>query len=293
MSQLIARNPGLARRESGEKSPGLLKNILLYILLVLVALFSIGPFLWILSTSLKPLEDNLYSYPPQLLPSRLSLDSYFKVFEFITWGNIMNSAIIAVVGTFLNVAFCAMAGYPLARYDFPGKKIIMGALLMTLMLPLYTTLVVNFITIKSLNLQNTLAGVILPTAVTVFGIFLLRQGYLVVPKELEDAGRVDGAGEWRIWWQLMLPLVGPSLATLGVFSFVENWNNFLWPLIVLTEPDKFPLTLALQTMANNAFTSNARSVAAGTILTMLPILVIFLGAQRFFISGVTTGSVKG
>lgn len=291
MSQLVA-NSGLKTSRKSKSGP-VIKSTLLYILMVLVALFSIGPFLWILSTSLKPLEDNLYSYPPQLLPSQLSFDSYVKVFDFITWGNVLNSTIIAVGGTIFNVVFCAMAAYPLARYEFPGKKIIMGALLMVLMLPLYTSLVVNFITIKNLGLQNSLLAVILPTAVTVFGIFLLRQGYLVVPKELEDAGRVDGASEWRIWWQLMLPLIGPSLATLAVFSFVENWNNFLWPLIVLTDPEKFPLTLALQTMANNAFTSNARSVAAGTILSMLPILVIFLGAQRFFISGVTTGSVKG
>jgi putative chitobiose transport system permease protein len=227
------------------------------------------------------------------LPSRIDIDSYIKVFDFITWGNVFNSAIIGVSGTLINLLFCSLAAYPLARYEFPGKRIIMALLLTVLLLPLYTTLVVNFITIKNLGLQNSLPGVILPTAVTVFGIFLLRQGYLVVPKELEDAGRVDGASEWRIWWQLMLPLIGPSLATLAVFSFVENWNNFLWPLIVLSDPDKYPLTVALSTMANNAFTSNARSVAAGTILTMLPILVIFLGAQRFFISGVTTGSVKG
>ncbi len=291
MSQItLNQNVSLSKAKPARN---ILKKSLLYFLLVLVAVFSVGPFLWILSTSLKPLEDNLYSYPPQLLPSRLSFDSYVKVFDFITWGNVMNSFIIAIGGTFLNLFFCALAAYPFARYEFPGKKIIMGALLMVLMLPLYTSLVVNFITIKGLNLQNNLLGVILPTCVTVFGIFLLRQGYLVVPKELEDAGRVDGANEWRIWWQLMLPLIGPSLATLGVFSFVENWNNFLWPLIVLTEPDKYPLTVALQTMSNNAFTSNARSVAAGTILSMLPILVIFLGAQRFFISGVTAGSVKG
>ncbi len=286
-------NPTLSRPRFKLESGRVFKNSLLYLLLGLVTLFSIGPFLWILSTSLKPLEDNLYKYPPELFPSRLSLDSFVKVFDFITWGNVLNSTLIAVGGTVLNLLFCSMAAYPLARYNFPGKRTVMGVLLMVLMLPLYTSLVVNFITIKALNLQNSLPGVILPTAITVFGIFLLRQGYLVVPKELEDAGRVDGASEWRIWWQLMLPLIGPSLATLGVFTFVENWNNFLWPLIVLTDPDKFPLTLALQTMANNAFTSNARSVAAGTILTMLPILVIFLAAQRFFISGVTSGGVKG
>jgi putative chitobiose transport system permease protein len=292
MSQVIA-NATPNRAKLGPRTRQGLKNTGLYILMVLVAIFSIGPFLWVLSTSLKPPSDNLYSYPPQLLPSQINFDSYFKVFEFISWGNIWNSVIIAVVATVTNLLFCSMAAYPLARYEFPGKRIIMGALLMVLMLPLYTSLVVNFLTIRALNLQDTLAAVILPSAVTVFGIFLLRQGYLVVPKELEDAGRVDGANEWRIWWQIVLPLVGPSLTTLGVFTFVENWNNFLWPLIVLTDPNKFPLTLALQTMANNAFTSNARSVAAGTVLTILPILAIFLVAQRFFISGITSGSVKG
>jgi putative chitobiose transport system permease protein len=291
MSQLTANRvlvqaPARPRRR-------ILRNSLLYLALVLIAIFSVGPFLWILSTSLKPPEDNLYSYPPSLLPSSLSFDSYVKVFDFISWNNIWSSFIIAIVGTVINLVFSALAAYPLARYDFPGKRIVMGLLLMVLMLPLYTSLVVNFLTIKAMGLQNNLLGVILPTALTVFGIFLLRQGYLTIPKELEDAGRADGASEWRIWWQLMLPLIGPSLATLAVFSFVENWNNFLWPLIVLTDPDKFPLTLALQTMANNAFTSNARSVAAGTVISLLPILVIFLGAQRFFIQGVAAGSVKG
>lgn len=271
----------------------LLKNSLLYFLMVLVALFSIGPFLWMFSTSLKSSGENLYTYPPKLLPEQITFDNYVKVFDFISWNNVWNSLIISGGAMLTNIIFCAMAAYPLARYNFRGKNIVMGALLMVLMLPLYTSVVVNFITIKNMGLQNNLLGVILPTAVTVIGIFVMRQGYIVLPKELEDAGRVDGAGEARIWWQIMLPLVGPSLATVGVLSFVENWNNFLWPLVVLTEPDKFPLTIALQVMSNNAFTSNARSVAAGTILSMLPILVIFLSAQRFFISGVTSGSVKG
>jgi putative chitobiose transport system permease protein len=292
MSQLTA-NRVLVQTQARPRGRRILRNSLLYLALVLIAIFSVGPFLWILSTSLKPPEDNLYSYPPSLLPSSLSFDSYVKVFDFISWNNIWSSFIIAIVGTVINLAFSALAAYPLARFDFPGKRIVMGLLLMVLMLPLYTSLVVNFLTIKAMGLQNNLLGVILPTALTVFGIFLLRQGYLTIPKELEDAGRADGASEWRIWWQLMLPLIGPSLATLAVFSFVENWNNFLWPLIVLTDPDKFPLTLALQTMANNAFTSNARSVAAGTVISLLPILVIFLAAQRFFIQGVAAGSVKG
>jgi putative chitobiose transport system permease protein len=292
MSQLTA-NRVLVQTQTRPRRRLILRNSLLYLALVLIGIFSVGPFLWILSTSLKPPGDNLYSYPPSLLPSSLSFDSYVKVFDFISWNNIWSSFIIAIAGTVINLVFAALAAYPLARYDFPGKRIVMGLLLMVLMLPLYTSLVVNFLTIKAMGLQNNLLGVILPTALTVFGIFLLRQGYLTIPKELEDAGRADGAGEWRIWWQLMLPLIGPSLATLAVFSFVENWNNFLWPLIVLTDPDKFPLTLALQTMANNAFTSNARSVAAGTVISLLPILVIFLAAQRFFIQGVAAGSVKG
>lgn len=286
------------RERRREKTPNLrvsrlLKNAGLYTLMVIAAIFSIGPLLWMLSTSLKGASENLYSYPPKFLPEQPTFDNYVKVFDFITWANVMNSVIISVGAMAANLLFCSLAAYPLARYSFPGKKIVLAVLLMVLMLPLYTSVVVNFITIKNFGLQNNLLGVILPNAVTVFGILLLRQGYLVIPKELEDAGRVDGASEWRIWWQIMLPLMGPSLATLGVFAFVENWNNFLWPLVVLTEPDKYPLTIALQAMANNAFTSNARSVAAGTILCMLPILVIFLAAQRFFISGVTTGSVKG
>ena len=293
MSQPIAKPVLNQNRRPKSLLPGIARNALLYLGLGLVTVFSIGPFLWILSTALKGKQDDLYSYPPQLLPGHPTFDNFGAVFQFITWGNTWNSFVIAFGGTILNVVFCAMAAYPLARYEFPGKRVVLAFLLTALMLPNFTSLVVNYLTIRSLHLQDTLAGVILPTSVTVLGVALLRQGYLTIPKELEEAGRVDGASEWRIWWQIMLPLIGASLATLAVFTFAENWNNFLWPLIVLTSPDKFPLTLALQNMATNAFTSSARAVAAGTIITILPMLAVFVGAQRFFISGVTSGSIKG
>ena len=292
MSQIAVSPTTLVLTKPRRKDVG--KKIVLYVLMVLVALFSVGPFLWILATSFKgSANDPIYGSPPPLLPAHPTLDNYSAVFTIISWDNIWNSLLIGLGGTFLNLLFCSMAAYPLARYEFPGKRIVMALLLTVILLPLFTSLVVNFLTIKAMGLTDNLLGVIIPTAVTPFGIFLLRQGYLVVPKELEDAGRVDGSSEFRIWWQLILPLVGPSLATLGVFSFVENWNSFLWPLIALPSGKNYPLTVALQQLANSPFNHSDRNIAAGAVISIVPILVIFLFAQRFFISGVTAGSVKG
>ncbi len=170
-------------------------------------------------------------------------------------------------------------------------RIVFGVMLATMMLPAEANLIVNFVTISRLGLFDTLAGVIAPGVVSGFGIFLMRQAYLVVPGELEDAARLDGATDLQIWSKVMLPLAAPALATLAVFSFVGQWNTFMWPLVILTHEGHFPLAVGL-TYLSGAFSTDFRLVAAGSVLSMIPLLAVFLAVQRFFIRGLIAGAVK-
>ncbi len=203
----------------------------------------------------------------------------------------VNTVVLCSIAVALNLLFCSMAAYPLARMEFPGRRIIFALLLSTLMLPGHVGMIVNFVTLLRLRLVDTYAGVLLPGAVTVFGIFLLRQAFLTVPAELEDAARIDGASEWTIWWRVMLPVIAPALAVLGLFEFVAVWNSFLWPLIVLKSPDKYPLAVGLLYLSG-LFAHNTRAVAAGAVLMTLPIIAVFLFTQRFFMRGLTMGAIR-
>ena len=196
-----------------------------------------------------------------------------------------------VAGVGANLLLCALAAYPLARLRFPGRNLIFFVLLSTLMLPAHVGLIVNFVTLRRLGLIDTYAAVVLPSAVSVFGIFLLRQQYLSVPQELEDAARIDGASELGIWRRVMLPLIAPGLATLAIFEFVAFWNSFLWPLIVLKSPEKYPLAVGLLYLSG-LFAHNTRLVAAGAVLMTVPILIVFVFTQRYFMRGLTLGALR-
>jgi putative chitobiose transport system permease protein len=270
----------------------ILSTILLYLVLIVVALFTTGPFLWMLSTALKT-SGNVFTNPPQLLPIPPTLQNFREIWQIVPVARwTMNSVIIAFAGTGLQMLINAMAGYGLARFRLPGARLILLLLLAMYMLPTTTNFLVNFLTIRRLGLTNNLIAVFLPSLATIFGIFLMRQAFLSIPQELEDAARIDGAGEWTIFRRVMLPLVGPPLATMGIFSFVGLWNEFFWPLIVLTDQNKFPLALGVRYL-DNAFVANTRYVMAGGIITMLPILAVFIFAQRYFMRGATAGAVKG
>jgi putative chitobiose transport system permease protein len=261
-------------------------------LLVLTAL-CLGPFLFLLSTSLEGGDVFALKRLSDLLPNQPSYSAYFEVFEKLPElpNFFYSTAIICSVGVLVELAFATLAAYPLARMEFRGKGPIMGALLATMMLPAQANIIVNFVTIRQLNLYDTLTAVLLPSAVTVFGVFLMRQAFLVVPKDLEDAARMDGAGEWFIFWRVMVPLTRPALGTLALFSFVSHWNSFMWPLVILEDKTKYPLSVGLAHMAQ-AFDSNFRLVAAGSVLSMMPILLMFLAMQKQFIRGITAGAVK-
>ena len=219
-------------------------------------------------------------------PSPISLNNYLEVFKQIPMmGSFFwSSLLVCFWGVVLELLFCSLAAYPLARMKFFGKNFIMVLLLSTLLLPVQAAMVINFITIRQLHLFDTYTAVILPGAVSAFGIFLMRQAFLVIPQELLDAARIDGTNELQLWWKILLPLTRPHLAALTIFTFVAYWNTFMWPLIVLKHEAKYPVTVGLSYLAN-MFASDFRIVAAASILSSLPVLILFLFTQKYFIKG--------
>lgn len=195
-----------------------------------------------------------------------------------------SSFLICFWGVLLTLLFSSLAAYPLARMKFAGKNFILGLLLSTMLLPVQASMVINFITIRQFHLFDTYAAVILPGAVSAFGIFLMRQAFLVVPQDLLDAAQIDGANELQVWWKIMMPLAKPHLAALSIFTFVAYWNTFMWPLIVLKHESKYPVTVGLSYLAN-MFASDFRLVAAASILSTLPVILLFLFTQKYFIRG--------
>lgn len=265
--------------------------IALYALLLLFAVIAVGPFLWLLSTSLKGGE-NLLAFPPRLLPTEPNLRFYVNVWQAQNMPRYLyNTFVITLWGVLANLALCATSGYALARIRFPGRDIIFFLIVSTLVLPNTLGIVVNFITLVQLGLMGTFTAVVLPNAINVFNVFLLRQAFLGIPRELEDAGRIDGANEFVLWWRIMLPLVKPALATVTIFEFVAFWNLYLWPLIVL-DPETFPLSVAIARLTTGELSLSYGNIAAATIISMLPVIAIFLLLQRYFIEGIA-GSVKG
>lgn len=235
---------------------------------------------------------SVFGFPPQVLPWPPTLANFATVWQTMPLPRFfLNTLILCGVAVGLNLLLCALAAYPLARIEFPGRRVIFALLLSTLMLPGHVGLIVNFVTLLRLRLIDTYAGVLLPGAVSVFGIFLLRQAFLTVPQELEDAARIDGASEWTIWRRIMLPVIAPALAALALFEFVAVWNSFLWPLIVLKSPDKYPLAVGLLYLSG-LFAHNTRAVAAGAVVMTLPIIIVFLFTQRYFMRGLTAGAIR-
>jgi putative chitobiose transport system permease protein len=249
------------------------------------------PFFWLLATSLRS-TGTVFSFPPVLIPRPPTLANYAGIWQTMPLGRFfVNTAYITAMGIALTLLVSAMAGYPLARMRFPGRDLIFYSIVGSLMLPAHVGLILNFVTMMRFHLVDTYAAVYLPSAASVFGIFLLRQAYLTIPAEIEDAARIDGAGELRLWAQVMLPLVAPALATLAIVEFSGYWNSFLWPLIVLKSPDRYPLSVGLLYLSG-LFAHNTRYIAAGAVLMTLPMIVVFVLLQRYFLRGITIGAVK-
>ncbi|MDN5342888.1 carbohydrate ABC transporter permease [Oceanotoga sp. DSM 15011] len=273
-----------------QKNKKIKKMIFTYILLILLSLFFIFPFLWVLSTSFKGAED-IFGNGLNLIPKSFTIKNYVEVFTAIPMAKyFLNTLIITFIGVAFQVILASLAAYPLARLDFKGRNLIFYLILLPMLIPVEGSLVINFITILNLQLYNTYLSVVLPGAVSIFGIFLMRQHYLSVPKELEDAARIDGCNEFQVWWKITFPLVRPATSALAIFSFAAFWNSFLWPLIVLKDSNKFPLQVGLSQL-NTQFNQNFRTISAAIVIATIPILVFFFFTQRYFIEGYK-GAVK-
>ena len=261
-----------------------------YLLLCAIAVLCVFPFWWTLVTALST-EGNVFAYPPTLWPQSPSLVNFAAVFDAIPMlAFFRNSVLIAVLTVLWKLALCSAAAYPLARMQFRGRALVFGIILATLVLPSEVNFLVNFITVTKLSLVDTYTGVILPNVVTAVAILLLKQAFEEVPQDLIDAARIDGAGEWTIFTRIMLPLIAPWLATVGILTAVEAWNDYIWPSIVMSKPDSFPLSVGVLYL-RGTFGSSIRVVAAGTVLTILPTLAAFFLTQRYFMRGMD-GAVK-
>ena len=275
------------------------KNLLIHLTLILVCILSLIPFLWLLSTALKGSGDNIYAYPPQFIPKDFTLLNFKKVLISVPIINyVINSFIVAAFTVILNLILSALAAYPLARMNFMGKKITFFAILATIMVPFQTIMLPIYIIVLKLHLVDSYSttmgylGMILPFAVNAFGIFLLRQAFLTIPKEIEESAVVDGCNSFQIFYKLLVPMIKPQLALLAIFTFIGSWGEFLWPSIVLTNEKLFTLPVGINNL-QGVFSADYRLVAAGSIVSIIPIVVFFLALQKYFISGTTEGSVKG
>ena len=271
------------------KTKVIVSNLISYILLITIAIICAGPFIWLLLSSLRT-GANIYDLHFSL--SSFSFANYTGVMEFMKLHKyVWNTVVITFGAIAIDVVFSAMCAYPLATMNFKGKNFVFGVLVATMIIPAAAGMIINYLTISKMNLLDNVMGVILPSSVKTFSIILLRQAYLGVPKELIDAAKIDGAGQFFTWLKVMLPGIVPSISTVVIFDFIGNWNAFLWPIIIFKSPEKYPLATALQYL-NGSFSYKFGYVAAGTILSIIPVLIVFMLCQKNYIEAVS-GAVKG
>lgn len=266
-------------------------QLLFYLVLTLAAPVVVAPFVVMLFTSFKP-PGEVITFPPRLLPQNWTLENYTLIWSRLPFANLVkNSLIYSFTITLISILFDSMCAYALARLEFRGRSTVFLLILATMMVPAQVTLVPLFFNLFELGWINTYRGLIVPHLTSAFGIFLLRQFFISIPRDLEDAARIDGAGEFRIYWQIVLPLSGPALATLFIFHFMYNWNDFLWPLIMTTTAKMrtLPTGLALFMGDHNV---EYGLLMAGATIAALPLIVAFLFAQRYFVAGIALTGTK-
>jgi len=260
--------------------------------LILGALVSLVPMLWMVSASFMS-NGEANTYPPHFFPVHATTEHYATLFTRLELGRtFLNSALIATIVTGVSLFVNSMAGYAFAKLRFRGRDRIFRVLTAALVVPIQVVMLPVFLLMKELGLVNTYAGVIIPTLASIFGIFLVRQYALSLPDELLDAARIDGAGELRIYWSVTLPVIRPILATLAIWTFLSTWNDFMWPLIILTDETRYTLPVALANLVGE-HAQDTELMMAGSVLTVLPVLIVFLALQRYYVAGITQGSVKG
>jgi len=262
--------------------------------MVILIIIMIAPFLWMLSTSLKS-QEYILQATPQLIPDPMTTESYTQLAERIDLARtFFNSMFVAVVGTIGQLVVSAMAAYAFSRMEWRGRNTVFTLYLMTMMIPSVVLVIPQFILVRSLGWVNSYQSLIVPALFSAFGTFLLRQSFLGLPKDFEEAAFIDGANHFTIFWRIILPLSKPALATLAVFSFMGLWNAYLWPLFSARKPDVMTLPVALATLqAGPRALTEWNMVMAGAVVTVLPILIMYLLAQRWFVSGIVSSGIKG
>jgi len=267
-------------------------TLVLNAVLIAGAALTVAPLLWMLSASFMP-TGQANSSPPPLLPSRVTLEHYVELFTHQDLARAFaNSLFVSVFGTLATLVTSSMAGYAFAKLRFPGREALFRLLLMAMLVPAQVGMLPLFLMLKRLGLVNTYGGVLVPWLASVFGIFLVRQVAQAIPDDLLNSARLDGAGEWRIYRSIVLPNLGPVLATLAVFVFMSSWNDFLWPLVILSDDRRYTLPVALASLVGE-HVQDTELMMAGAVVTVLPVIALFLALQRYYVAGLTAGGVKG
>ncbi|MDX6152580.1 carbohydrate ABC transporter permease [Marinococcus sp. PL1-022] len=269
----------------------LIKKIWMYCLLGIIAIVMLFPVLWVISSSLKP-SSELFTWPPSILPDNITFENYVNAFTNANFGRyLFNTVLVTITATIITLVINTMAGYALAKYRFRGNAIILVLFLSTLMIPLEALMIPMFLVLRTLGLYNTLWGIIIPPAATPTGVFLIRQYMMSLPNEMIEAAKIDGAGEWRIFTKLIIPLSMPIIATLTIFSVMWRWQDYIWPLIAISDEKLYTLELALANFVGE-YSVDWGPLLAMAVLTMVPLIIVFLIFQRFFIQGIMMSGMK-
>ncbi|NQT97148.1 MAG: carbohydrate ABC transporter permease [Candidatus Marinimicrobia bacterium] len=266
-------------------------KIAIHIVLIIIALLTLAPFLWMVGASFMATGE-AGTYPPHFIPRSPTLDHYSGLFTGLQLGRyLLNSIIVSLSITGISLLVNSMAGYAFAKFSFPGRNRLFRLLISTMIIPGQVTMMPLFLMLNRLGLVNTYWGIIIPGMASIFGIFLFRQYVMSIPDSLIEAARIDGASDWRIYCTIILPLCKPILVTLAIFTFMGAWNDFLWPLIIMTRDSMYTLPVALANLMGE-HTQDTEMMMAGAVLTILPVLVVFLALQKYYIKGIMLGSVK-
>ncbi|NJL21873.1 MAG: carbohydrate ABC transporter permease [Leptolyngbyaceae cyanobacterium SM1_3_5] len=270
-----------------------LRNLGTYLLLSSIAIAMLLPLLWLLSTAFKSSGEDIFQFPPRLIPAEPTIANFITVWQTNPFSQyLFNSTIVAVLTVVLNLLFCSLAAYPLARLNFRGRDALFALVVATILIPFQIVMIPLYVLAVRLDLRNSYLGLLFPAIASAFGIFLLRQAFQAVPKELEEAARMDGCSELEIWWCVMLPSIRPALVTLAIFVFIGSWSDFLWPLLILDRPEYYTLPLGVAKLAG-AFSLDWRLIAAGSVISIAPILLFFLVMQRYIVPTEAGSGVKG
>jgi multiple sugar transport system permease protein len=269
-----------------------LKSILIHAALILGAIATSIPLLWMISASLMP-QGEATGFPPRLIPSHITFEHYANLFSRLSLGRaFLNSMFVAIVATIISLLFNSMAGYAFAKLRFRGRDRIFAFLVAALAIPAQIAMLPLFLMLKSMGLVNTYLGVLIPYMATISGVFLVRQFMIAIPDDLLAAARIDGASELRIYWNVVLPVARPVLATLAIFTFMSAWNDFMWPLIILTDDDRYTMPVAVANLVYE-HALDLELMMASAVLTVIPVLTLFFVLQKQYIAGMMAGSVKG